>query len=350
MKIFVTGGSGFIGSNFIKLHLEESQNEILNYDAQTYAGKGNNLSKYKENDNYRFIEGNICDRKSLYKAISMFKPDIIVHFAAESHVDRSIDDPLCFVNTNILGTYHLLEICRELLDNKLLIHESFKFIHISTDEVFGSLKNDGKFNEKSNYRPNSPYSASKSSSDHLVRAWSKTYGIPSVISNCSNNYGPFQYPEKLIPLLIVNCVDEKPLPIYGSGNNIRDWLFVEDHCKAINNIIDKGVPGQNYVIGGNNELKNIEIASKICTLMDGLRPRKNNLKHSDLIVFVEDRPGHDFRYAIDATKINNDLLWKPIESFETGILKTINWYLKNESWWREIQLAHYQQERLGLKE
>ncbi len=346
MKILVTGGCGFIGSNFILDQLNNKNNEIINVDKLTYAGNIDNLKSINSSKNYKFIDEDICNLNKINQILMKFNPDCIVHFAAESHVDRSIDNPLTFIQTNVLGTTNLLISSQKLLHN----NKNFKFLHISTDEVYGSLGSDGLFREDTPYQPSSPYSASKASSDHLVRAWGNTYGLPVLITNCSNNYGPYQFPEKLIPLMIANCIDEKPLPVYGKGSNVRDWLYVGDHCNAIYSVLTNGKIGETYNIGGNNEIKNIDIVNKICMILDNLRPRKNSLSYSELITFVKDRPGHDFRYAIDSSKIQSQLDWEPIESFESGIYKTIKWYLDNELWWRNIQKKHYQQERLGLKE
>jgi len=345
-KILVTGGCGFIGSNFIINELKNTNNKILNLDLLTYAGNIDNLKTINNHENYSFIKGDIANQKCVQSIFNNFAPDSIINFAAESHVDRSIDSPNEFINTNVIGTLNLLQ-CARQYHNK---NKSFKFLHVSTDEVYGSLEKNGLFTEETPYAPSSPYSASKASSDHLVRAWGKTYDLPVLITNCSNNYGPFQFPEKLIPLMIANCIDNKLLPIYGKGDNIRDWLYVTDHCTAIKSVLTKGQIGETYNIGGNNEIKNIDIVTMICRILDQLRPRDNKSSYNDLIRFVEDRPGHDFRYAINSSKIKNDLNWKPIESFETGIYKTIEWYLENESWWRIIQKKHYKQERLGLKD
>tara|TARA_B100000676_G_C18044223_1_gene826886 strand:- start:857 stop:1912 length:1056 start_codon:yes stop_codon:yes gene_type:complete len=348
MKLLITGGCGFIGSNFILSRLKSFQDDIiLNYDSLTYSGNPDNLVEVEKGSNYNFVKGDICDSETLKSAMYKFEPDIIIHFAAESHVDRSIDNPFKFVNSNVLGTVNLLTESFNYYKSYKHKLKNFKFIHISTDEVFGSLGESGSFDESSNFSPNSPYSASKASSDHFVRSWHKTYGLPTIITNCSNNYGPFQFPEKLIPLIIANCLDHKPLPIYGKGDNIRDWLFVSDHCEALSTVIDKGRIGNNYNIGGNNEIKNIEIVNKICSILDNLRPRSSG-SYQDLITFVKDRPGHDYRYAVDSSKISNELNWSPKESFESGILKTIQWYLDNEHWWRKIQKRIYNQERLGL--
>ena len=349
MKIMVTGGLGFIGSNFI-LKLVNDQNErfkILNFDKITYAGSANNLNNLKGHQKYSFIKGDLCKKNQITKALDVFNPDVVVHFAAESHVDRSIDGPSEFINTNILGTFNLLDSLYSHFDKKF--PSDFKFIHISTDEVFGSLGKEGFFTEQTSYDPSSPYSASKASSDHLVSAWNKTYNLNSQITNCSNNYGPYQFPEKLIPLIIANCIDHKPLPIYGDGLNIRDWLFVEDHCDAIVEVIRKGKSGEKYNIGGNNEITNIEIVNQICDLIDEILPSNKVGSRRELINYVKDRPGHDYRYAIDASKIQKNLKWSPKYKFEIGLMKTIEWYIKNENWWRSIQRNNYNQERLGLK-
>tara|TARA_Y100000590_G_scaffold186796_1_gene212813 strand:- start:180 stop:1187 length:1008 start_codon:yes stop_codon:yes gene_type:complete len=330
MKIIVTGGCGFIGTNFVLKMASNKSNKLLIIDKLTYAGNQNNLLSIKNESNYNFIKADICDRKHVEDAINNFLPDAIVHFAAESHVDNSIAGPMDFINTNILGTATLLEICQSYIES--INNNFFKFLHISTDEVFGSLKSTGFFSEKSPYNPSSPYSASKASSDHLVRAWHKTYDFPALITNCSNNYGPYQYPEKLIPLIINNCIDEKPLPIYGKGTNIRDWLFVEDHCDAIHSVLLDGRIGETYNIGGNNELQNIEIVKHICSIMDEVKPRENGDSYEKLISFVPDRPGHDFRYSINTSKIKKELGWEPKESFKSGIRKTIKWYLDNINW------------------
>tara|TARA_Y100001980_G_C14548610_1_gene329953 strand:- start:813 stop:1871 length:1059 start_codon:yes stop_codon:yes gene_type:complete len=350
MKILITGGCGFIGSNFIINKIKEDKNvKILNIDKLTYAGNQSNLTSIKNSNKYKFSKGDICDINFLQKQINSFKPDSIIHFAAESHVDRSIDSPLQFVNTNVIGTTNLLISSSNYIksiDSK--ISKDFRFIHVSTDEVYGSLNDKEYFKESTPYAPSSPYSASKASSDHIVRAWFKTYNFPAIITNCSNNYGPYQFPEKLIPLMIANCFDKKNLPVYGKGNNIRDWLHVSDHCNALKKVLIRGRIGETYNIGGNNEISNIEIVKQICNKMNELKPLKNGNKYEDLITFVSDRPGHDYRYAIDSSKIQKELNWKPKETFKTGISKTIEWYLENENWWRNIQKRSYNQERLGL--
>ena len=303
------------------------------------------MANFNESDKYYFVEADICDYDKILSVICKYSPDFLVNFAAESHVDRSIDDPNAFIYSNIIGTYNLLSASRAYLKNSN--NHKFKFIHISTDEVFGSLGSSGFFSENSSYAPTSPYSASKASSDHLAKAWFHTYDFPVIVSNCSNNYRPYQFPEKLIPLIIANCIDEKPLPIYGNGLNIRDWLYVEDHCDAIFKLLTNASPGETYNIGGNNEKSNLEIVKTICRILDNKKPRKNNKLYEELIDFVDDRPGHDYRYAIDSSKIKNDLGWIPNETFESGIKKTIDWYLNNEEWWRKIQQGIYSQERLG---
>ena len=344
--ILVTGGCGFIGSNFIIHLINKNKNvKIINLDKLTYAGNSKNLSLVNK-DNYSLIKGDICDRKLLKSLFYKYEFNSIVHFAAESHVDRSIDDPSQFIKTNIFGTYNLLECSTEyFLDKK---NDNFRFLHVSTDEVFGSLEDEGRFTENSPYDPSSPYSASKASSDHLVRAWHRTYGLPILLTNCSNNYGPFQFPEKLIPLMIINALNEKPLPIYGNGENIRDWLYVMDHCDGIYSVLRKGKNGDTYNIGGDNEIKNKDVVKTICNILDNIKPRKNNESYLNLIKYVNDRPGHDFRYAIDATKIKSEIQWAPSETFESGIHKTIQWYLENPGWWGSILNNTYRQERLGI--
>ena len=346
-KILVTGGAGFIGGNFVLKQIVETKNEILNFDKLTYAGNLNTLRSIEANERYTFVKGDILDVNQVWDVISSFSPDAIINFAAESHVDRSIDGPMEFLNTNIMGTAVLLEASRKYLDENSNLKDIFRFLHISTDEVYGSLGDDGFFTEETSYEPSSPYSASKASSDHLVRAWQRTFGLPSLITNCSNNYGPYQFPEKLIPLMILNCLSERSLPVYGNGKNIRDWLYVEDHCDAIYSVLQNGSIGHTYNIGGNNEIQNIHIVNTICKIMDDLHPRKNGEEYSQLITYVKDRPGHDFRYAIDISKIKEKLDWSPKENFETGIKKTIQWYLENEQWWKDIQNNTYHQERLG---
>lgn len=348
MKILVTGGAGFIGSNFILKQIRETENAVLNFDKLTYAGNLETLTAVENNPRYGFIKGDVADGEKLKTTIREFQPDAVIHFAAESHVDRSIDGPSDFIRTNIQGTFTLLEAVRGYW-NELGGEDSDKFrlLHVSTDEVYGSLGEQGYFTESTAYAPRSPYSASKAASDHLVRAWHHTYGLPVLITNCSNNYGPYQFPEKLIPLMILNCLNQKALPVYGRGANIRDWLYVEDHCAALYLVLKKGRIGDTYNIGGNTEKTNLEVVKAICRVLDGLRPADGLASYSELITFVEDRPGHDLRYAIDASKIRAELGWVPGESFDSGIEKTIIWYLENKTWWRHIQQRKYQQQRLG---
>ena len=346
MKIFITGGLGFIGSNYILTKISDLSIEILNYDKITYAANLDNLSDISNQSNYTLVEGDICDHKKISSSISEFKPDVIINFAAESHVDRSIESPMSFIETNVVGTANLLEAAYQYyqsLDDKNL----FKFLHISTDEVFGELEDEGFFDESSLYSPNSPYSASKASSDHLVRAWGNTFGLPIMISNCSNNFGPFQFPEKLIPLMIIKCLNKESLPVYGKGENIRDWIHVSDHCSAIDCILDKGNIGETYLIGSQSEKKNIDIVNMICDYFNDIRIDEDNFNYHSLIHFVEDRPGHDFRYAIDNSKIKNKLGWKPKYSFEDALSETIEWYIENKDWYENI-LKRNKMERLGL--
>jgi dTDP-glucose 4,6-dehydratase len=332
MTILVTGGSGFIGSNYIINLLENSQEEIINLDLLTYAGNPKNLSDFENNTNYRFYHGDIGDSDLVNKILNKYEPKSIINFAAESHVDRSIHEPSGFIQTNIVGTFNLLECSREY-HNKLSENErlGFRFLHVSTDEVFGSASPSGPaFNEKTRYKPNSPYSASKASSDFLVRAYNRTYDLPTIITNCSNNYGPYQFPEKFIPLTILRAIEGKEIPIYGDGQQIRDWLYVNDHCDALNKVLNNGLPGDVYNIGGLNQITNLELAENICEILDEVHPSKQSYKSQ--IAFTKDRPGHDRRYAIDCNKIKKELGWMPSESFSSGIRKTINWYLEHQEW------------------
>ncbi len=346
-RVLVTGGAGFIGSALCRHLVKDKNYDVCNVDKLTYAGIKQSLVSIENNSKYKFFQVDICDGESIDKIINSFKPNIIMHLAAESHVDRSIDGPSEFINTNIIGTYTLLECARKYWDNlNNLEKNNFRFHHVSTDEVYGTLGLQGLFSEETPYDPRSPYSSSKASSDHLVKAWFHTYGLPILITNCSNNYGPYHFPEKLIPLIILNALDGKPLPIYGKGDNVRDWLYVDDHAKALITVAEKGKVGQTYNIGGRNEYTNLQVVEIICKHLDIIKPRKNSFLEQ--IIFVEDRPGHDLRYAIDATKIENKLGWKAEENFETGILKTINWYLENEWWWKPLR-KNYSGERLGKK-
>lgn len=350
MKILVTGGAGFIGSAVIRHIIQNTNNQVLNIDKLTYAGNLESLREIDQHQNYQFKQIDICDTEQITAAIDAFQPNAIMHLAAESHVDRSIDGPAAFIQTNIVGTYTLLEAARKYwmgLDAEA--QQNFRFHHISTDEVYGDLEGTTDlFTETTSYAPSSPYSASKASSDHLVRAWHRTYGLPVIVTNCSNNYGPYHFPEKLIPLVILNALDAKPLPVYGNGQQIRDWLFVEDHARALYKVVTEGVVGETYNIGGHNEKQNIEVVKTICKILDELKPQASGQAYESLITFVKDRPGHDLRYAIDATKIQNELGWTPAETFETGIRKTVEWYLNNLDWCHRVQDGSYQRERLGV--
>ena len=349
MKILVTGGAGFIGSAVIRHIIHNTDDEVLNIDKLTYAGNLESLKDIDQDPRYNFKQIDICNADSLKHAFDSFQPDLVMHLAAESHVDRSIDGPAQFITTNIVGTYTLLEAARQYwqaLDQSK--KSTFKFHHISTDEVYGDLEGTTNlFTETTPYAPSSPYSASKASSDHLVRAWHRTYGFPILVTNCSNNYGPYHFPEKLIPLVILNALDGKALPIYGKGNQIRDWLFVEDHARALYKVVTEGKVGETYNIGGHNEKQNIEVVKTICHILDELQPQENGQPYESLITFVKDRPGHDLRYAIDASKIANELNWTPTETFDSGIRKTVEWYLNNMEWCSRVQDGSYQRERLG---
>lgn len=352
MKLLITGGAGFIGSAVVRYIVNETDNEVVVVDALTYAGNLESLHTVSDHPRYKFENINICNRQSLDRIFKAYKPDAVMHLAAESHVDRSIDGPAAFIETNIVGTYTLLEATREYwnqLDSDA--KESFRFHHISTDEVYGDLHGSNDlFTETTPYAPSSPYSASKASSDHLVRAWLRTYGLPTIVTNCSNNYGPYHFPEKLIPLIILNALEGKSLPVYGDGGQIRDWLYVEDHARALYTVVTKGKIGETYNIGGHNERRNIEVVNTICQLLEELVPNKPKGvdQYADLITYVPDRPGHDMRYAIDASKIDGELGWKPQETFESGIRKTVEWYLSNEDWWRRVKDGSYAGERLGI--
>lgn len=353
MKVLVTGGAGFIGSAVIRHIIEKTDASVVNVDKLTYAGNLESLAAVADAERYRFEQVDICDREALTRVFKQHQPDAVMHLAAESHVDRSIDGPGEFIATNVVGTYHLLEAARAYFAALTEAQQShFRFHHISTDEVYGDLGAEGLFTEATSYEPSSPYSSSKAASDHLVRAWQRTYGLPTLVTNCSNNYGPFHFPEKLIPLIILNALAGKPLPVYGDGSQIRDWLFVEDHARALYKVVSEGVVGETYNIGGHNERRNIDVVKAICAILEDLVPEKpaGVNAYADLITFVADRPGHDLRYAIDATKIQRELGWVPEETFESGIRKTVQWYLENESWWRRVQDGSYQGERLGLAE
>lgn len=350
LRILVTGGAGFIGSALVRHLIGETDHQVLNVDALTYAGNLASLAPIADSNRYSFVRANICDAPEMKRLVEEFRPNVVTHLAAESHVDRSIDGPADFIQTNLVGTFTLLsavlDYWRTLKDADA---ETFRFHHISTDEVFGALGNHGYFTEETAYDPRSPYSASKAGSDHLVRAWHHTYGLPVLVTNCSNNYGPYHFPEKLIPLMIIKSLDGEKLPVYGAGQNVRDWLYVDDHVRALTAVFERGIPGHSYMIGGNSERTNLTVVQTICDTLDQIRPRSDGKSYREQISFVADRPGHDFRYAIDASKLRRELGWQPRESFESGIANTIRWYLDNERWWRPILSGAYSGERLGLK-
>jgi dTDP-glucose 4,6-dehydratase len=350
MRVLVTGGAGFIGSSLCRRLAAQPDMTILNVDKLTYAANLASLSSIEAQSNYELLKADVCDQEAITNAIAKFEPDAIMHLAAESHVDRSITGSADFIRTNINGTYSMLEAARHYWD-KLSNgrKDAFRFLHISTDEVFGSLGDEGLFHETTPYDPRSPYSASKASSDHLVRAWHHTYGMPTLISNCSNNYGPYHFPEKLIPLIILNALEGLPLPVYGTGSNIRDWLYVDDHAAALQLVVEKGVPGDSYNVGGRNERTNLDVVHTICDALDSRVPLENGKARRELITYVADRPGHDQRYAIDCTKIETELGWKAQENFDTGLARTVDWYLENQNWWAPIRASKYSGQRLGLK-
>jgi dTDP-glucose 4,6-dehydratase len=348
VHILITGGAGFIGSALIRHLLNHTEHQVLNLDKLTYAGNLESLATVADHPNYRFVQADIADNVAVSQVLAEFQPDAIMHLAAESHVDRSIDGPAAFIQTNIVGTYALLEATRSYWSQLDPARKAaFRFHHISTDEVYGDLHGvDDLFTETTPYAPSSPYSASKAASDHLVRAWQRTYGLPVLLTNCSNNYGPYHFPEKLIPLVILNALDGKPLPVYGNGQQVRDWLYVEDHARALLKVVSEGIIGETYNIGGHNEQKNLHVVESICALLDELAPRQSG-SYKEQISFVSDRPGHDLRYAIDASKIERELGWKPTETFASGLRKTVLWYMENLDWCRRVQDGSYQRERLG---
>ena len=348
MKILVTGGCGFIGSNLLRLLIQNTTHTVLNLDALTYAGNQQSLNDIATNTRYQFSHTDICDLEAVKAVFASYQPDWIMHLAAESHVDRSIDGPSAFIKTNVLGTFNLLEAARlEYQKRSDASKQSFRFLHVSTDEVYGSLGDQGFFTEETAYDPHSPYSASKAASDHLARAWSDTYGLPVLVTNCSNNYGPYQFPEKLIPVVILKALTGEAIPIYGKGENVRDWLYVEDHAEALLSVISKGSIGETYNIGGNNERTNLDLVQLLCHLLDELRPKSNGQSYTEQISFVQDRPGHDLRYAIDASKIKRELGWSPKQDHASGFKKTVLWYLEHRNWVEAILSGDYKLERLG---
>lgn len=348
LTFLITGGAGFIGSAVVRELLQNHEVQVVNVDKLTYAGNLQSLGDYLNHPNHHFVQTDICDAAAMQQVFAKYQPQVVMHLAAESHVDRSIDGPAEFIQTNIIGTYTLLEAARKYWNGLSPEFKAvFRFHHISTDEVYGDLHGtDDLFTENTPYAPSSPYSASKASSDHLVRAWQRTFGLPTLVTNCSNNYGPYHFPEKLIPLVILNALAGKPLPVYGDGQQIRDWLFVEDHARALIKVATEGKIGETYNIGGHNEKTNLEVVERICDLLDELVP--SDTARRELITFVKDRPGHDLRYAIDASKMYKELGWKPLETFETGLRKTVQWYLANEAWWQAVRDGSYQGQRLGI--
>jgi dTDP-glucose 4,6-dehydratase len=354
VKILITGGAGFIGSALVRYLMAETRHAVVNVDKLTYAGNLESLSGVEAGERYAFERADVCDRGRLEAIFATHRPDSVIHLAAESHVDRSIDEPAAFIETNVMGTYTLLEVTRKYYEGLAAPErEAFRFLHVSTDEVFGDLRSSGEyFTEETPYDPSSPYSASKAGSDHLVRAWRRTYGLPTLVTNCSNNYGPYQFPEKLIPHMILNALQGNPLPVYGDGRQVRDWLYVEDHARALHGALEAGRVGETYAVGGGNEKRNLEVVETICDVLTELQPWNqlpgaHQRPYRDLITFVTDRPGHDVRYAIDASKVKRELGWEPVESFDSGLRKTVEWYLHNEEWWQRVLSGEYRLARRG---
>ncbi len=348
MKILVTGGCGFIGTNLVRHLLADTHHDVVNLDKLTYAGNPHSLADVANSPRYSFVQADLADPVVVGEVMECVEPDAVMHLAAESHVDRSIDGPSEFIQTNVVGTFNLLDSSLRLF-NRLSPErrDAFRFLHVSTDEVYGSLGDTGLFTETTRYDPHSPYSATKAASDHLARAWKSTYGLPVLVTNCSNNYGPYHFPEKLIPLMIIKCLNEQPLPVYGEGLNVRDWLYVEDHARALVTVLTRGTPGETYNIGGNSERRNIDLVHAIVGILDAIRPRANGTSYAELITHVEDRPGHDFRYAIDSSKIQTELGWKPQRTLEERLRETVQWYLEHQTWWQDILDGKYQLQRLG---
>jgi dTDP-glucose 4,6-dehydratase len=348
MRILITGGAGFIGSALVRHLIQKTPHRVLNIDKLTYAGDLSTVADVAESGRYRHLNADICDKKRMVEAFASFKPDAVIHLAAESHVDRSVDGPREFVRTNVEGTLNMLEAARSYwMDLNAIQQASFRFLHVSTDEVFGSLGDEGQFHETTSYSPSSPYSASKAAADHLVRAWFTTYGMPTMVTNCSNNFGPYQFPEKLIPLMMIKAVQEEPLPVYGTGTNVRDWLHVEDHVSGLLACLERGQAGESYNFGGNAERRNIDVVTSICSMLDERLPRQSGSSYSDLISYVTDRPGHDFRYAVCSDKAEHDLKWERIFTFESGLAQTVDWYLGHLDWCEDIQASRYTGRRLG---